>query len=83
MGKMLAPGGLPARLGTMPWPEPKRLTEAQERRLRAAEARIAQSRRAWATTVRKLGISACARAYGVTPQSLLKRVQRAEREEAS
>jgi hypothetical protein len=64
----------------MPWPAPQKLTEAQERRLRAAEARIQRDRLAWAKLVRSYGISASARAYGISPQAMLRRVQVIERE---
>jgi hypothetical protein len=32
----------------------------------------------WAAVVRELGIAACARAMGLTPQGLLRRVQKIE-----
>lgn len=63
----------------MPWQEPERLTEAQALRLRRIERRIEQDEREWARLVREFGISASARAYGITPSSMLKRVQRIER----
>lgn len=46
------------------------------------EARIRRDRLAWAKLVRELGISACARAYGITPQAMLRRVQVIEKEAA-
>ena len=63
----------------MPWAEPEHLSEAQERRLRAAEARVRKDEALWARMVREYGISASARAYGITASSMLKRVQRIER----
>lgn len=67
----------------MPWKEPERLTEAQEGRLRAAEARVAAEEARWAKMVRDFGISASARAYGISPQAMLKRVQRIEKRTAN
>jgi hypothetical protein len=66
-------------LPPMPWAAPQKLTEAQEKRLRAAEARIQRDRLEWAKLVRSYGISASARAYGISPQAMLRRVQVIER----
>ncbi len=49
------------------------------RRLLAAERRIEESRQQFAALVRRLGISACARALGVTPGALAERIHRIER----
>jgi hypothetical protein len=65
----------------MPWPKPETLTEAQERRLRAAEARVRKDEALWAKMVREYGVSASARSYGITASSMLKRVQRIEKRE--
>jgi hypothetical protein len=81
MRKILEPEGEGGSVRHMPWPQPERLTEAQERRLRAAEARVRRDEAAWAKMAREFGISASARAYGITASSMLKRVQRIEKRE--
>lgn len=43
-----------------------------------AQRRIRVARVAWAKTVRELGISACARELGITPQSLASRLATVE-----
>ena len=59
--------------------EQEKLTAAERRRLRKATERIDQARVDWARTVRELGIAACAREIGITPQALHARVKTIER----
>jgi transcriptional regulator with GAF, ATPase, and Fis domain len=59
--------------------EQEKLNAAQRRRLRKATERIDQARLEWAKTVRELGIAACAREIGITPQALHARVKTIER----
>jgi hypothetical protein len=73
-------------LGEVPGLEQKRLTDGERRRLERALARIenaeagvVEARAAFAALVRELGISASARAMGVTPQALSERVKTIER----
>lgn len=49
------------------------------RRLVAAERAIDRAEVAWAATVRELGIAACARHMGITPQALSSRLRVIER----
>ncbi|HXF73764.1 MAG TPA: hypothetical protein VNO79_14280 [Actinomycetota bacterium] len=65
----------------MPGPRPKTLTAAERRRLETAARRILEAEEAWARTVRELGIAACARSMGITPQALASRLRRIERRE--
>jgi hypothetical protein len=62
----------------VPRPEQTRLTPDQARRLREAEAKIEGARRRWAAEVRRYGIAAAAREYGITSQALSERVRRIE-----
>ena len=72
----------PPNLAPMPV-EQEKLTAAQRRRLRKATERIDQARADWARTVRELGIAACAREIGITPQALHARVKTIERGRSS
>jgi hypothetical protein len=81
MRKILEPEEEGGSVRRMPWPQPERLTEAQERRLRAQEARVYKDEALWAKMVREYGVSASARSYGIQPSSMLKRVQRIEKRE--
>jgi hypothetical protein len=54
------------------------LTDAERRRLAAAEAKVSKAEREWAAVVRALGIAACSREMGLTPQGLLRRIQKIE-----
>jgi hypothetical protein len=63
----------------MPGPPQRHLTEEEADLLLTAEARILLSRKEWAAWVRKLGISACARFYGITPAALSGRVRAIEK----
>jgi hypothetical protein len=63
----------------MPLPKQKWLTRREIDRLFAAERRIHDARLAWAGTIRRFGIAACARELGVTPQALGQRLQTVER----
>ncbi|MEX1262958.1 MAG: LysR family transcriptional regulator [Actinomycetota bacterium] len=63
----------------MPGPIPQTLTPAKRRRLAAAAGAIDRAERAWAEFVRELGISACARELGITPQALSSRLAVIER----
>ena len=56
----------------------KVLTDAERRRLTAAEAKVGKAEREWADVVRALGVSAVAREIGLTPQGLLRRIQKIE-----
>lgn len=58
----------------------KVLTESERIRLLQAQARIDRAEAEWAAVVRKLGVAAVAREIGLTPQGLLRRVQKIERE---
>jgi hypothetical protein len=81
MSPKLASAPEVVRLHKVPRPEQTHLTDSQKRRLEEAERRIRDARLAWATMVKAFGFSACARDfYRTTPQSLLKKVQRVERE---
>lgn len=67
----------------MPGPPQRRLTDAERRRLDAAQRRVdealegvAEARRAWAETVRQLGIAAVARELQITSQALSERVSK-------
>lgn len=62
----------------MPWAEQETLTPAQVAQLKRADRGIEDARREWARLVRRFGISATARYYGVTPSALRQRVKRAE-----
>jgi hypothetical protein len=68
----------PHTLGDVPGPKPTKLSAAERRRLVAATERIERSSEEWAALVRKLGIAACARELGITPQALSARVTRIE-----
>ncbi len=57
----------------------KVLTRREARELDAAERNIREARLAWARTVRRLGIAACARELGITPQALAQRLATVER----
>ena len=56
------------------------LTEKQRRELRAADHAILEAKMKWAATVRRLGISACARTYGVTPSAMQARLKVIDRQ---
>jgi hypothetical protein len=56
----------------------KYLSDPEQRRLSKALAKIDQAEEEWAELVRALGIAACAREMGLTPQGLLRRVQKIE-----
>jgi hypothetical protein len=82
----LETGDLRPTLGDMPGLPQKTLTAAESRRLDRARARIdhaelglVTSRAEFAALVRELGISACARTMGVTPQALSERIKTIER----
>lgn len=59
----------------VPRPKQRELTRAEIRRLEAAQRAIRMSEAAWAVTVRELGIAACARHLGITPQALSGRLR--------
>jgi len=59
--------------------KPTKLTRREVAELRAADRAIHDARLAWAITVRRLGIAACARELGVTPQALGQRLGTVER----
>lgn len=63
----------------VPGPRPQVLNRAQVRRLEAAERAIDRAEAAWARAVRELGIAACARHLGITPQALSSRLRVIER----
>jgi hypothetical protein len=76
-------------LPEVPVPQTK-LTAAGRRRLATASHKVdssarhlAADRRAWAALVRELGIAACARELGITPQALSDRVKTIERAAAT
>jgi hypothetical protein len=71
--------GLVATVASVPGPPPQLLTSAQERELDRAAKGIDAAEQRWAATVRRLGVSACARYLGVTPQALQSRLRRIER----
>jgi hypothetical protein len=54
------------------------LTDAERRRFESALGKIEASERGFAKVVRALGIAACAREMGLTPQGLLRRLQKIE-----
>lgn len=73
----------------VPGPERHTLTSSEtqqlahaEARIKAAEDKVVQARLAWAKLVRRLGVSAVARALDVTPQAVSERVKAAERRSA-
>ena len=57
----------------------RRRLAAASRKVGTAERGLAAARRSWAVLVRELGISACARELGITPQALSERVKTIER----
>lgn len=57
----------------------KVLTRREAADLRTAERNIRDARVAWARTVRRLGVAACARELGITPQALGQRLATVER----
>ena len=57
----------------------KVLTRREAVELRTAERQIRDARVEWARTVRQLGIAACARELGITPQALGQRLATVER----
>ena len=74
-------------LGEMPGLTQKTLSDVERRRLdralariEAAELGVGATRSAFAMLVRELGISACARAMGITPQALSERIKTIERD---
>jgi DNA-binding Lrp family transcriptional regulator len=62
----------------MPGPEQTTLSKREVRELLEAERAIAEARLNYAATVRRLGISACARALGITPSAMSERIRRIE-----
>ena len=59
--------------------KPKVLTRREAAELRASERDIRNARLAWSRTVRRLGVAACARELGITPQALGQRLATVER----
>lgn len=74
---VLAPQSAHGTVGAVPL-RAKVLSEADRARLGRAQAKIEAAEGEWAAVVRKLGIAACARELGITPQGLLRRVQKIE-----
>jgi hypothetical protein len=59
----------------VPLPAPEMLTAEQTERLFRAMDRIERDRLAFAKLVRRLGVSACARALHITPQAMSSRIR--------
>lgn len=74
---MLATGRPPVTLRGVPVRQ-RVLSDAERRRLTAAEGKVAKAEREWSALVRSIGIAAVARDMGLTPQGLLRRIQKIE-----